>query len=323
MDESVYKSIRDKTLEMPALDVKPFVDRIVQRYGERVVGIYMYGSVLSKVTSTKTSFPDFFVITDRYRGVFRKLSHWILAYFLPPHIYHLRLDENRQCKYNLVSYKRFSKECSKKAKDIYILGRFSKRVSLVYHRDEEYRDKLVDCCVSAMSNVVPWTLRGMSDSFDDVDFALNCLNLSYAGETRVETSSKVPKLFASEEELYKKVYPSLLVSHPIAQKMAAPTNDGKYKIIGGKFARKIRSIRFKWFLKKSRIRGILRWPKFLVTVDEWIDIIFAKIERTKGIKLEATPLQRRYPLIFGWRHFFRLLKAGAIRSSKTPPRDKK
>jgi hypothetical protein len=53
-----------------------------------------------------------------------------------------------------------------------------------------------------------------------------------------------------------------------------------------------------------------------------VDIILAKIERTKGIKLEVTPRQRKHPLIFAWPHLFRLMKAGAIGSSKNPP-DKK
>ena len=320
--EDLRKKVEKRTLAPPAADIGAFVEKILQRYGNKVMGIFMYGSVLSKVTKSATSFPDFFVITDGYRRVFSRMSHWVLAYPLPPHIYHLRLSDEQRCKYNLVSLGRFRRECSRRAKDVYILGRFGKRVSLVYARDEDARRKLVDCCYSAMTNVVPWTLRGMDHDFDETEFALACLNLSYAGETRVEATSKVPKLFESERDLYMQVYPTLLNQHPTAMKMADKGEDGRFRPTGGGFVRWLRRVRLWWFLKRSRIRGILRWPKFLVTVDEWVDIILAKIERTKGIKLEVTPRQRRHPLIFAWPHLFRLIKAGAIGSSKNPP-DKK
>jgi hypothetical protein len=320
--EELRRRIEERTLAQPAADIGAFVEKILQRYGSRVMGIFMYGSVLSSVTKSTTSFPDFFVITDGYRRVFQRMSHWLLAYPLPPHIYHLRLDDHRRCKYNLVSLRRFRRECSRRAKDVYILGRFGKRVSLVFSRDQQARRELVDCCCSAMANVVPWTLRGMDRDFDETEFALACLNLSYAGETRVEATSKVPKLFESERDLYMKIYPAFLSRLPVAVKMAVKGEDGRFRPAGGGFLRWLRRVRLWWFLKRSRIRGILRWPKFLVTVDEWVDIILAKIERTKGIKLEVTPRQRRHPLIFGWPHFFRLLKAGAIGSSKNPP-DKK
>jgi hypothetical protein len=320
--EELRTRVEERILAQPAADIGAFVEKILQRYGNKVTGIFMYGSVLSSVTKSVTSFPDFFVITDGYRRVFSRMSHWLLAYPLPPHIYHLRLSDEQRCKYNLVSLKRFRRECSRRAKDVYILGRFGKRVSLVYARDEEARQKLVDCCYSAMTNVVPWTLRGMDKDFDETEFALACLNLSYAGETRVEATSKVPKLFESERDLYMQVYPTLLNQHPTAMKLADKHADGRFRPSGGGFVRWLRRVRLWWFLKRSRIRGILRWPKFLVTVDEWVDIILAKIERTKGIKLEVTPRQRRHPLIFGWPHLLKLMKAGAIGSSKNPP-DKK
>lgn len=320
--DAVLQHVRERTLDPPAADVSGFTEAILARYGHKVVGIFMYGSVLSKVTASATSFPDFFVITDGYRRVFRKMSHWLLAYPLPPHIYHLKIDEQRRCKYNLVSLRRFRRECSHRAKDIYILGRFGKRVSLVYARDEQAREELVACCANAMSNVVPWTLRGMQGTFDPVELTLGCLNISYAGETRVEASSKVPKLFESERAFYLAVYPRLLDRLAGAGKLVRRVEESRYRTTGGRVRRWLRRVRLGWFLKKSRIRGILRWPKFLVTVDDWVEIILAKIERTKGIRIELKDKERRHPLIYGWRHLWRLIRAGAIGSSRNPP-DKK
>jgi hypothetical protein len=319
-DDKIKALVAERTLAQPALDMSPYVNRIVHIYGEKILGIYMYGSMLSEVTKSTTSFPDFFVVTDGYHKVFQKLSHRILAYPLPPHIFHLRLNETERCKYNLLALHRFQRETSTRAADVYIFGRFGKRVSLVYSRDQQAQKDLVDCCVSAMRTVALWSARGMGfEPFDEKQFTLACLNLSYAGETRVEATSKVPKLFTSEQNFYMQVYPALLREFSETTHWVRQRADGRYELSGNSIARWVRSKRFQWFLKRSRIRGILRWPKFLVTVDEWVDIILAKIERTKGIKLDPTPAARRHPLIFGWPYLFRLIRAKAIGSSKTIP----
>jgi hypothetical protein len=319
-DEKLKAIVAKRTLEKPALDMSPYIDRILEIYGNKILGIFMYGSMLSEVTKSATSFPDFFVVTDGYSKVFRKLSHRVLAYPLPPHIFHLRLNETNRSKYNLISLRRFKRETSKRAGDVYIFGRFGKRVSLLYARDDKARRDLIDCCMSAMRTVACWTARGMGDQpFDEEQFALACLNLSYAGETRVEAASKVPKLFSSEQSFYMQVYPALLRELVNTTSWVRRRTDGRYELYGSNATRRLRSERFKWFLKLSRIRGILRWPKFLVTVDEWVDIILAKIERTKGIKLDPTPRARRHPLIFGWPYLFQLIRAKAIGSSKTMP----
>ncbi len=78
--EEIRQTVYRKTSELPpAENYAPFLQPILERYGSRVLGIFMYGSVLSQVTRSSTSFPDFFVITAGYRGVFNRLLHWLLA----------------------------------------------------------------------------------------------------------------------------------------------------------------------------------------------------------------------------------------------------
>ncbi len=319
--EDIRKIVRDKTRELPTLDYREFLDIILSRYPGRVLGVFMYGSVLSPVTKSQTSFPDFFVVTEGYRKVFRKFSHWLLAWVLPPHIYHLTAPSGGHCKYNLVSLRQFRRQCSARAHDIYILGRFGKRVSLIWSRDEQAAQLLCECLFQAARGVALWTARGLREARDGEGFAMDCLNLSYRGETRVEAGSKVEKLFQAEKPYYLSLYPALAAADERVSRLLIAGDGGTVMPRRG-FLAAWRRLRLRWFLKKSRIRGIMRWPKFLVTVEGWVEIILAKIERTKGIKIELTEKERRHPLIYGWPHFFRLLKAGAIRSaSDKPPSD--
>ena len=96
--EELRQAVEKRTLTQPGADVAGFVEKILQRYGNKVMGIFMYGSVLSSVTKSSTSFPDFFVITDGYRRVFQRISHWLLAYPLPTNIYHLRQIGRASCR---------------------------------------------------------------------------------------------------------------------------------------------------------------------------------------------------------------------------------
>jgi hypothetical protein len=66
------------------------------------------------------------------------------------------------------------------------------------------------------------------------------------------------------------------------------------------------------WLRRSRRRGQMRWPKYLFLYENWVDYMLEKIERSTGRRLEVTPRERRWPLIFGWRHFFALRRAGLI-----------
>jgi hypothetical protein len=57
----------------------------------------------------------------------------------------------------------------------------------------------------------------------------------------------------------------------------------------------------------------VRWFKYMATLDNWTDLLIEKIERTKGVKIELTPLQRRYPYIFGWSHFVKMMRRGMVK----------
>ena len=316
-DLSIRERVRERSLAGDREAISVFVNAIRKTYGdEHLVGIFMYGSMLSQITASSTSFPDFFVITDGYSEIFNHWSHWLTAQAVPPHIFHLRVDDLRHCKYNLLSLSQFQRETSEQASDIYILGRFGKRVALAWWRDDACRDQLIDCCHKAMDAVAGLTLQGMPDEFSEEAFILSCLNISYEGETRVEADSKVGKLFASEESFYRHVYPELLRRHLQNNALAKEYAQGHFRRIDPPWRRRLGREKLALFLKKSRIRGILRWPKFLLTVEEWVDIILAKIERTHNIRIEPSPLQRKHPLIFGWPHFFRLLKDGVIRPAE-------
>ena len=289
---------------------EPFAGRLREFYGDRAMAVIMYGSCLSELTCKPTSYPDFFVVVDRYDNSHGGMLKSAANRFLPPNVYYLELEhEGRRtfCKYNLISMEDLERETSEKARDMYNMGRLTKRVGLVWARDEKAVDRFVNCACSAMRNnlscALP-TLPGVC-SFDDLISV--ALYLSYRGEIRVERDSKVRELFSSERHFYETVYSILAEEFPALSR----NGDGSFTISNDANGWSLGES--EKFLSRSRRRSVYRWPKGILTFNNYVDVLADKIERARGVRLELTWYDRKFPLIFGWRHFIKLLRRGHIK----------
>ena len=66
-------------------------------------------------------------------------------------------------------------------------------------------------------------------------------------------------------------------------------------------------LRAKLFLLGSKVRATLRWIKYVVLYEDWLDYVVHKVERRRGVLVELTARERRWPLIFLWPKAFKLL----------------
>jgi hypothetical protein len=62
-------------------------------------------------------------------------------------------------------------------------------------------------------------------------------------------------------------------------------------------------------LSGAKVLATLRWTKHLVTFEGWLDYIVAKVERRLGVRIDLTDRERRWPLLFLWPKFFRVMRA--------------
>ena len=323
--DPLTKLIRDKLIEGQFPLTAPYVERFKEKFPNGLLGVVFYGSMLSETTSTGTSFPDFFLVVEDYKTFYRKAFHAFLNRTLPPNIYYM--NEKAQsgeetfllkCKYNVISLTHLEKEIATSDKDLYHLGRFTKRVALLYGRDETVADRLACSIHAALLSLTPYALTRMSERFSAIEFGKALLRLSYEGEVRVEKNEeKVEKLYEACGDYYSRLFPMLLdefaKNRPdIRLEVDSPAN-AMYRLA---WTAKMRSDAEKStsrLMRRSRRRGMARWPKGILLVDNWVDILLDKVERTHGYKIELTPMERRFVLILGWKHFFRLLREGKIR----------
>ncbi len=295
----------------------PFVEHFRRTGGDALLAVVLYGSRIDPSLCTETSFFDFYLICRDYASFFaRRRDRW-LARMLPPNIYYLELPNaagtKQVCKYCVISLADLQDAVGARAKDLYHLGRFSKRLALLWRRDEAAGDAVLGACRQAMLTLLPHALGKMNDAFTLPDLVRQALALSYEGEVRLEkTGEKVDALFHCAEDFYLEVWDRLLADYRAAHvDLFAP--DDPPGVIHLRARPTPPGLATPRLLARSRRRAKARWPKNILLVDNWVDILLDKVERTYGVKLNLTPRERRWALILGWKHFFRLRREGKIR----------
>src|SRR5262249_48137585 len=155
-------------------------------------------------------------------------------------------------------------------RDLHNIGRFSKRVGVVYARDPAAYALIVDGCLAAARTLRAHALALLPERFTLEEFSRGLLGLSYLGEQRVAETSKVEALYQAERAHYAQLHGALL-------------NEIGLHAVDGLYARPpaVRADRQKTerLLARSRRRGVMRWPKYMLTVDNWLDVALDKVER--------------------------------------------
>jgi hypothetical protein len=293
--------------------IAPFVDALRKSHKEEISSILFYGSCLFSSTQRQSSFPDFYVLVSSLGRYHRSPWHATLNRILPPNVYYGDFSSGAQslrCKYCVMSLDQFERETSHRAHDIHHLGRFSKQFCMAYSRDAATAQAIVDSALRAMLILVPHSLALLPERFSLEEFVLMQLGLSYLGERRVVEPTKVNSLLDASRDYYLAIYSAVLSLYFLRYGTPVPTGESAFSKRRASAEQRQHT---ESFLQRSRTRGIFRWPKYILTVDNWLQYILDKLERHQGIKVELTGLQRKYPLIFGWPVYFELRRKGIVK----------
>ena len=300
-----------------------FVAHFRETFGDALLAVIFYGSCLNDSTRSDTSFLDFFLIADNYDDFHKKWLHRKANRTMPPAIFYLELKNDAgqtvNCKYCVISLEDLQESTGNRAKDFYHLGRFSKRTAVLYAPDEWVVDDIVSCTVNAWEALTPYALTLCSNTFSVSDFAKKILAISYLGEVRLEeTDKKVEALYQAASDHYDTMARTIIRSYIQWNRDEFQVDEelksqGKFYQRRTPVQRALKTAQLDKALAKSKRRAKLRWPFLMLTVQGWVDILLAKLERTYGVKLELSPFERRFILIFGWRHYFRLRKEGKVK----------
>jgi len=269
-----------------------------------VASVVLYGSRLAPSTARADSEPDFYAVVGSLRAFHRGLAATALASVLPPTVYHLPLDGSGAAKLCVLSSAQLARETSPAAADLHHLGRFSKRLGLAFARDPAARREIARAQRSAATVLARHALHRLGPRFSLDDFLLALLGLSYLGEPRVAEPDKVPALLAAHRDHYRALGLLLLAERPEVERR------------GDRFSQPPPTERerdeTRALVARSRSRALLRWPKYLLTFDGWLDYALRKLERHTGRRLVLGPRERRHPVLLAWPRLLALAREGLV-----------
>lgn len=297
-----------------------FEDFFKKIYGNSLIAVIFYGSKLFE-PENKDSLYDFYVIVDSYEKVHRSPLHIILNRILPPSVYLAEVEmngEKRYAKSNIISFEDLKKSILEPT-EIYIIGRFAKKIHILFAKNEKARREIESLCVESQYFCLTYTIPLMKDreKFKFEELVKEILSLSYKGEVRIEDPQKIEKLYEPFKDFYLKVYSKhfeyylsenegvvidINLSEDIMQK--------EWAVIGDTIPTYEEVVKF---LKSSAKKGVLRWPKGLITFKGYREYLERKAKKSRE-EINITELDRKMPLIFGWRHVIKLIRQGKLKS---------
>lgn len=322
--DALREAVRSRVVSPgPDAGAREAARAIEERGGPSTRAIVFFGSRKTQARPDAWSAYDFFVIVERYRpfydalrahGALRRPSALVAALNrpLPPNQIGLCVGEpgepggrTARVKCAVVSSAAFTRETSAARRDHFFLGRLCQQTEVVFAADEAGRDLAVEALASAHALTYTWVRPWLPERFDVGTFCRTFLRVSYSAEIRPEPDGRAEALWEAQSDYLSAVYGVLLRELLVGGELVlhAPDTYGLARAAGS--GERLRLSAYFWL---SKIRATLRWAKYVVTFDDWLDFILRKATRHSGQAFDLSPRERRFPLIFLWPRVFRYLR---------------
>ncbi|MET0552245.1 MAG: hypothetical protein ABW221_04355 [Vicinamibacteria bacterium] len=319
--DALREAVRERVASpAPDAGAREAAQAVEERGGDSTRAIVFFGSRKTQARPDAWSAYDFFVVVDRYRpfydtlrahGALRRPSALVAALNrpLPPNQIGLTLgaagEGTGRAKCAVVSAAAFARETSPARRDHFFLGRLCQQTEVVFAADEASREAVVDALASAHALTYTWVRPWLPERFDVGTFCRTFLRVSYSAEIRPEPDGRADALWEAQRGYLAPVYGVLLhelhaagelvLHEPGTYGLARPAASGE-------------RLRLSAYFWRSKIRATLRWAKYVVTFDDWLEFILRKATRHSGQAFVLTPRERRFPLVFLWPRVFRYLR---------------
>jgi hypothetical protein len=297
------------------------VARQVAEKAGAVRAVLFFGSRKTRARPDAYSAHDFFVLTADYRGFYDGLRRSgslrrppalvaALNAVLPPNQVSIpaTLDDGTAArgKCAVVTLRRFERETSRGRSDHFILGRTFQPTELAYAADAEARDRVAEAVVRSHALTYLWSRPWLPETFDAADYCRTLLRVSFAAEIRPEPEGRAQALWEAQEAYLRPVYASLLSDLAAAGELREVGPPGTYALVHP--ATRGERLRLAAYFRWSLVRATVRWAKYMVTFEDWLEFIVRKARRHTGQDIVLTPRERRLPLVFLWPRVIQYLR---------------
>jgi hypothetical protein len=299
-------------------EVRDIVDLLGEACGRNLVGVVFFGSRLLGTSPGEGSAADLFVVVENYLRFYEAIGSRLptsrhsgimaaLNRMLPPNIIYVNdpggLRAGAKC--FIVTEGDLAHGLSADAKDHFFRGRLSQRVHIVHARSPKDRVAMERRFEAARYLTLDWVPLFLGERFGVLEYCRRMLEVSYAGEIRPEARTRVAEVCDAQSSFFRLAYDRVLQE---------AVREGELVAEGDQFRlAKKPSWRRRWrvghFFRRSKLRATLRWFKYMLTFDDWLDYIVRKIERRSGVRIELTKAERRFPIVLLWPKALRAIRA--------------
>jgi hypothetical protein len=318
--EDLRGILRRLSWEEPGSPVTAVARAITAQAGpECVRGVVFFGSRRSGLPTNAFSAYDLFVVIDRHRpfyerlrtaGVVKRSPRLLSALnaWMPPNqiALHASVDGQAvQAKCAVIRLADLARATGPRRKDHFCIGRLFQPTTLAYAADETAREALLDVLVSAHQQSLGWVRPWLPERFGAEEFARTLLRVSMRWEVRPEPEGRADALFEGQREYHREVFGALLAEAAGGGELLA-LGEGRYGL-----ARPVGALE-RWstglYFRRSLVRATLRWFKYIVTYQGWVDYILRKAQRHTGYEVVLSERERRWPWLLLWPRLFRFFK---------------
>jgi len=299
----------------PSPAVRILIDEILARQGRAALAVLYYGSCL-RSGDDLDGLVDLYLLVDSYRNAYARRLAAGANTLLPPNVFYLEREFEGQTvrtKYAVLSLADFDKGTSRRWFHSYLWGRFSQPAAVLYARDEEVMQRVIEGFAQSVVTFCHRVLPRLPVDFSARQLWRRGLELSYRAELRAERPQRSASLVDAAPRYYEEVTRLAVNAAAYPVDTVAGHDPARYRarISGG---RRLAS-RISWRLRcwQGKLLSVLRLVKAVTTFEGGLDYILWKIERHSGITVEVEPHLRRHPLLAMGVLSWRLYRRGGFR----------
>ncbi|HUG72729.1 MAG TPA: hypothetical protein VMK82_04830 [Steroidobacteraceae bacterium] len=289
---------------------------LARRGGSATALVLYYGSALR--AGSLEGILDFYVLLDDVGAwpgpaLARQANRW-----LPPNVGYLELDhggEKLRAKYAVMSVSQFRHRLGAAALDTTLWARFCQPALCIWARLPADQAEACDLVADAVIRAGLWAARLGPSAATAEEYWCALFAHTYAAELRVEQTARPQDIVAKDPARYEALLPLAWQAADLAfeqhgAKLSPAVIDAERQQATHQWARRARH---------GRRLNALRLMKAAFTFDGAMDYVAWKIERHRGVRIEVSDWQRRFPLLAAPFLYWKLRRLGVL-SRRDPPR---
>ena len=214
-------------------------------------------------------------------------------------------DSPTYAKCAVISLSSFLRDTSEERKDHFCIGRLFQPTEILEAAPEAEGEQILDAIIRAHLLTFSWVRPWLPARFDVATYCRTLLEVSLSREIRPESSGRATQLFEAGREYMEAVYRILLDDLAKEGRIVA---EGESLFSLAQPVSRGERARLECYFGWSLVRATVRWGKYMITFDDWLEYIVRKARRHSGEEIVLTPLERRLPLLFLWPRLIRFFR---------------